>query len=66
MLVDDTPYRFCLNPPFNAIFVESYEYVLKEDNYLMNFFFLYLNFFHYSWFSVPMIVELNPFGALEV
>ncbi len=35
LLVDDTPYRNCLNPPSNAIFVESYEYVPKEDNYFM-------------------------------
>jgi hypothetical protein len=29
LLVDDMPYRTCLNPPCNAIFVESYEHVPK-------------------------------------
>jgi hypothetical protein len=42
LLVDDTLYIIYLNLPFNAIFVESYEYVPKEDNYLMNFFLPYL------------------------
>jgi hypothetical protein len=35
LLVDNTPYRTYLNLLSNAIFVESYEYVPKEDNYLM-------------------------------
>jgi hypothetical protein len=35
LLVNDTPYKTCLNPPFNAIFVEYYEDLPKEDNYLM-------------------------------
>ncbi len=41
LLVDDTPCKTCLNLPFNAIFVESYEYVPKEDNYLMKILFPY-------------------------
>jgi hypothetical protein len=35
LLVNDTPYRTYMNPPSNAIFVESYEYMPKEDNYLI-------------------------------
>jgi hypothetical protein len=35
LLVDNMPYRTYLNLPFNAIFVKSYEYVPKQDNYLM-------------------------------
>jgi len=42
LLVDDMPYIICLNLPFNAIFVESYEYVPKEDNYLMKILLPYL------------------------
>ncbi len=34
-MVNDTLYRTYLSPPFNAIFVESYENLPKEDNYLM-------------------------------
>ncbi len=49
LLVDDTPYTTCLNLPFNAIFVESYEYAPKEDNYLMKTFLLYLKFLHNVW-----------------
>jgi hypothetical protein len=65
-LVDDTPYKTCLNPPFNAIFVESYEYTPKENNYLMKTFFPYLKFFHNFGFSVPTFVELYPSGASKV
>jgi hypothetical protein len=35
LLVNDMPYITYLNLPFNAIFVESYEYAPKEVNYLM-------------------------------
>ncbi len=42
LLVDDKPYRTYLNMPFNAIFVESYEYAPKENNYLMKNLFSYL------------------------
>ncbi len=53
LLVDDAPYRTCLNSPFNAIFVESYEYAPKEDNYSMKTLLLYLEFLHYSRLNVP-------------
>jgi hypothetical protein len=59
------PYRTYLNPPFNAIFVESYEYTPKEDNYLMKIFFPYLEFFHNFGLNVPTFVELYPFGAIK-
>jgi hypothetical protein len=35
LLVDDTPYKTCQNPPYNVIFVESYKDVDEEDNYLL-------------------------------
>ncbi len=59
------PYKTCLNPPSNAIFVESYEYVLKEDNYLMKVLLPYLEFFHYIGLNVPTFVELYPFDAIR-
>jgi hypothetical protein len=40
LLVDDMPYRTCLNLPFNVIFVESYKDLPKENNYLMKTFLL--------------------------
>ncbi len=64
LLVDDTFYKTYLNLPFNAIFVESFEYVPKEDNYLMKILLPYLEFFHYSRLSVPTFVELYPFDAI--
>jgi len=36
-----------MNPPSNAIFVESYEYMPKEDNYVMKTLLPYLKFLHY-------------------
>jgi len=51
--------------PFNAIFVESYEYAPKEDNYLMKTLFLYLKFFHYSQFNVFTFVEFYPFDTIK-
>jgi len=58
-------YKTCLNPPFNAIFIESNEYMPKEDNYLMKTFFPYLNFFHNFMFSVPTFMEFYPFGTIR-
>jgi len=66
LLVDDTLCKTYLNPPFNAIFVESYEYVPKEDNYLMKVLFMYLKFLHYSGFNVPMFVEFYRFGTIKI
>jgi len=41
LLEDDMPYKTCLNLPFNAIFVECYEDLPKEDYYLMKTLFMY-------------------------
>jgi hypothetical protein len=41
LLEDSTTYRTYLNPPFNAIHVECYENMPKEDNYLMKGLLLY-------------------------
>jgi hypothetical protein len=51
-------YKTYLNFPSNAIFIESYEYMPKEDNYLMNIIFPYLEFFHNSKLSVSTFVQL--------
>jgi hypothetical protein len=65
LLVDYTPYRTCLNPPPNAIFVESYEYTPKEDNYLMKTHLPYLKLFHYFGLNVPTFLEFYPFSAIR-
>jgi len=54
-----------MNPPFNAIFVKSYEDLPKKDNYLMKTLFPYLEFFHYFGLNVPTFVELYSFGAIK-
>jgi hypothetical protein len=59
------PYISCLNLPFNAIFVESYEYVLKEDNYRMKALLSYSKFFQYFGLNVPTFVQLYPFNAIK-
>jgi hypothetical protein len=65
LLVHNMPYKTCFNPPFNVIFVESYEYALKEDNYLMKTLIPYLEFLHYSRLSVPTFMELYHFNSIR-
>jgi hypothetical protein len=65
LLADDMPYKACLNPPFNVIFVKSYEYMPKEENYFMKTLLMYLKFIHYFGLSVPTFVELYPFGTIK-
>ncbi len=65
LLLNDTPYKTYLNPPFNAIFVEFYEDLPKEDNYLMKIFFPYLEFLHYSRLRILTFVELYPFSTIK-
>jgi hypothetical protein len=59
------PYKTYMDPPFNAIFAELYEYTLKEDNYLMKTLLPYLEFLHYYGLSVSTFVEFYPFDAIE-
>jgi hypothetical protein len=58
-------YKTYLNPPFNVIFVKSYEYTPKEDNHLMKIHLPYLEFLHYYGLSVPTFVEFYPFGTIR-
>ncbi len=65
LLVDETHYRTCLNPLFNAIFVDSYEYMPKEDNYLMTTLLSYLKFLYNSRLNVPTFVEFYTFSTIN-
>ncbi len=65
LLVDDMPYRTCLNPPSNAIFVESYKDLPKENNYFTKTFLLYLKSFHYFGFIVCTFVKLYLFHTIR-
>jgi len=64
-IIDNTPYITYLNPSFNAIFVEFYEYAPKEDNYLTKKFLSYLKFLHNYGLNVLTFVELYPFNAIK-
>jgi hypothetical protein len=64
LVVNDKPYKTCLNLSFNAIFVESYEYAPKENNYLMKTLLSYLEFLHFFGLSVSTFVELYIFDAI--
>ncbi len=59
------PYKTFLNPPFNVIFVESYEYTPKEDNYLMKTLISYLKFLHYIELNVFTFMELYPSSTIK-
>jgi hypothetical protein len=65
LLVDDTPYKTYQNPPFNAIFIESYKEMPKEHNHFLRIIFLYLELFYYSWLHITTFVEDYPFGAIK-
>jgi hypothetical protein len=65
LLVDDMPYKTCQNPHFNVIFIEFYEDMPEEENYLLGSLLPYLKLFHYSGFNVPTFVENYPFGAIR-
>jgi len=46
---DNMPYKTFLNPPINAIFVEAYKDLPKEDNYLIKFYFFVFKVFSLFW-----------------
>jgi hypothetical protein len=58
-------YKSCQNPPFNVIFIESYEDMPKEENYLLGIFLPYIESFHYSEFTVATFVENYAFDAIR-
>jgi len=59
------PYKTFLNPPFNVIFVESYEYAPKEDNDPMKTLIPYLKFLHYIELNVFTFMEFYPFSTIK-
>jgi hypothetical protein len=59
------PYKTFLNPPFNVIFVESYEYAPKEDNDPMKTLIPYLKFLDYIKLNVFTFMEFYPFSTIK-
>ncbi len=53
------------NPPFNAIFLESYEDVPYDDNYFLRTFLPHLKLFHYYGLRIPTFIKDYPFGAIK-
>jgi hypothetical protein len=63
--VDDTPYKNIFNGPYSAIFLESFDDLCGEDQYLLGSIFPYLENFHLFGYGVPTFVEHNPFGRIN-
>lgn len=61
LLLDDTPYKALLNPPYTAIFPCSYKYLKKDDNLLGGDLRVYLEALAAA-ADVPNFVKQNPFG----
>ncbi len=66
LLVDDTPYKTCQNPPCNVIFVESYEDVKEEYNYLLWIFFHTQSHFIILRLMFPPLWRIILLVSLEV
>jgi len=62
LLVEDMPYKCMFNNLYNAIFLESFDNLCGEDQYLLGFIFPYLENLHSSGYVVPTFVEHNPFS----
>jgi hypothetical protein len=56
------PYKSMFNNLYNAVFLESFDGLRGEDQYLLGFVFPYLENLHSFRYDVPTFVEHNPFG----
>jgi hypothetical protein len=52
LLVDDTPYKSIFNDSCSAIFLESFEAIGSDGDYLFSIVLSYLVSFHFSGFNV--------------
>jgi hypothetical protein len=53
------------NGPYSAIFLESFNGIHGEDQYLLGSIILYVENLHSSRYGVPIFVERNPFGRIK-
>jgi hypothetical protein len=65
LLVDNMPYKNIFNGPYNAIFLESFDNLCGEDQYLLGFLLPYLENLHSSRYDAPTFVECNPSGGIR-
>ncbi len=54
------------NDSYSAIFLDLFDSLCGEDQYLLEFVLPYLENLHSSRYNVPTFVEHNPFGRLDV
>jgi hypothetical protein len=64
LLIDDTFHKSLFNPPFNAIFFETFYMLHNEINYILQIVLPYLESLHLSRMWVYKFVKLNPFGSI--
>jgi hypothetical protein len=64
LLIDDTLHKNMFNPPFSAIFFDTFYKSHIDDNYLLKSVIPYLESLHSSRMRVYNFVELNPFGSI--
>jgi hypothetical protein len=65
LYVDDTLCKNMFNGPYNAIFLELFDNLCGEDQYLLGSVFLYLENLHSFGYGLPTFVENNPFGRIR-
>jgi hypothetical protein len=53
------------NSLYSAIFLESFDGLCGEDQYLLGFVLPYLENLHLFEYGVPTFVEHNPFGRIR-
>ncbi len=63
LLIGDMLHKSLFNPPFSAIFFETFYGSHSDTNYLLQTVLPYLGSLHLSKMWVYKFVELNPFGS---
>jgi hypothetical protein len=66
LFIDNMPYKSMLNDPYSAIFLESFNGLHGEDQYLLGSIFRYLENLHLFGYNVPTFDEHNPFGRIRL
>jgi len=64
LLVNNTPYKSIFNGLYNAIVLESFHDLHRDNQYLLGSIFPYLENLHSSKYGVPTFIENNPFGKI--
>jgi hypothetical protein len=65
LFINNTPHKNMFNGPYNAIFLESFDSIHGEDQYLVGSILPYLENLHSYKYGVPTFVEHNSFGRIR-